>query len=119
MQRSFEYPRSAGLPRAFAPQLETKEETSFDKSDEISSVNKGTRIDSVESLETADNNEAKDQAESLQKLSPKPFNVDDFPTSVYVQDDIDMISGKDFLVGRLLDLLQNTTAGNSIVFVQQ
>jgi hypothetical protein len=44
-------------------------------------------------------------------------NVDDFPTYVYVRDDKDIISGRDFLIGRLRELLQN--ADGNVVFVQQ
>lgn len=35
-------------------------------------------------------------------------NIDDFPTSVYVKDDKDITSGRDFLIGRLRDLLASS-----------
>jgi hypothetical protein len=44
-------------------------------------------------------------------------DIDDFPTSVYVKDDKDITSGRDFLIGRLRDLLSNTD-GKQVVFVQ-
>ena len=59
-------------------------------------------------------------AKSKGKKTNTTHNFDDFPTSVYVQDDKKMISGKDFLIGRLHDLLKKNDGGKQqVVFVQQ
>eukprot|EP00980_Cylindrotheca_fusiformis_P011098 scaffold2553_cov138-Cylindrotheca_fusiformis.AAC.6 len=43
------------------------------------------------------------------------FNIDSFPTSVYVKDDRDLTSGRDFLIGRLKSLLASADE-NKVVF---